>query len=192
SYFNLFTRIVGGTQVKQGSHPWQVCTRKCGFLFRTKQKYFCGDTIVSAQWVVTAAHCTLDRNLLQHLFVTAGEHDLRLRENGEQTLPVKSVIKHPNFDPRRPMNYDIALLKLYGAFNFTCLPHPGEKFEAACVCTACCWDRLDENGLLRQVLYEVDLPIPNNQECSRALSTLNKSIQGDTIMCAEFLEDACQ
>lgn len=51
--------------------------------------------------------------------VTAGEHDLRIRENGEQTLPVKYVIKHPNFDPRRPMNYDVALLKLDGAFTFS-------------------------------------------------------------------------
>ncbi|XP_069713627.1 ovochymase-2 isoform X2 [Phaenicophaeus curvirostris] len=162
SYFNFFTRIVGGNQVKQGSHPWQVSLKR-------RQKHFCGGTIVSAQWVVTAAHCVSDRNLLQNLNVTAGEHDLRIRESGEQTLPVKYVIKHPNFDPRRPMNYDIALLKLDGAFSF--------------------------NGVLPQVLYEVHLPILSSKECSRALSTLKKPIQGDTIMCAGFPDggkDACQ
>ncbi|NXL43963.1 OVCH2 protein, partial [Podilymbus podiceps] len=194
SYLNLFTRIVGGNQVKQGSHPWQVSLKR-------RQKHFCGGTIVSAQWVVTAAHCILDRNLLQYLNVTAGEHDLRIRENGEQTLPVKYVIKHPNFDPRRPMNYDIALLKLDGAFNFSpsvlpaCLPDPGEKFEAGYICTACGWGRLNENGVLPQVLYEVNLPILNTKECSKALSTLKKPIQGDTIMCAGFPDggkDACQ
>ncbi|NXP46656.1 OVCH2 protein, partial [Heliornis fulica] len=194
SYLNLFTRIVGGNQVKQGSHPWQVSLKR-------RQKHFCGGTIVSAQWVVTAAHCVLDRNLLQYLSVTAGEHDLRFREYGEQTLPVKYAIKHPNFDPRRPMNYDIALLKLDGAFNFSssvlpaCLPDPGEKFEAGYVCTACGWGRLNENGVLPQVLYEVNLPILNSKECSRALSTLKKPIQGDTIMCAGFPDggkDACQ
>ncbi|XP_075283729.1 ovochymase-2 isoform X4 [Opisthocomus hoazin] len=194
SYFNLFTRIVGGNQVKQGSHPWQVSLKR-------RQKHFCGGTIVAAQWVVTAAHCIVDRNLLQYLNVTAGEHDLRIRENDEQTLPVKYVIKHPNFDPRRPMNYDIALLKLDGAFNFSssvlpaCLPDPGEKFEAGYICTACGWGRLSENGVLPQVLYEVNLPILNSKECSRALSTLNKPIQGDTIICAGFPDggkDACQ
>ncbi|NXS52509.1 OVCH2 protein, partial [Brachypteracias leptosomus] len=194
SYFNFFTRIVGGNQVKQGSHPWQVSLKR-------RQKHFCGGTIVSAQWVVTAAHCILDRNLLEYLNVTAGEHDLRIRENGEQTLPVKFAIKHPNFDPRRPMNYDIALLKLDGAFNFSssvlpaCLPDPGEKFEAGYICTACGWGRLNENGVLPQVLYEVNLPILNSKECSRALSTLRKPIQGDTIMCAGFPDggkDACQ
>ncbi|NWR68295.1 OVCH2 protein, partial [Centropus unirufus] len=194
SYFNFFTRIVGGNQVKQGSHPWQVSLTR-------RQKHFCGGTIVSAQWVVTAAHCVLDRNLLLYLNVTAGEHDLRIRENGEQTLPVKYIIKHPNFDPRRPMNYDIALLKLDGAFNFSssvlpaCLPDPGEKFEAGYICTASGWGRLNENGVLPQVLYEVHLPILNRKECSRALSTLKKPIQGDTIMCAGFPDggkDACQ
>uniref|UniRef100_A0A8C4VFG2 Ovochymase 2 n=1 Tax=Falco tinnunculus TaxID=100819 RepID=A0A8C4VFG2_FALTI len=191
---NLFTRIVGGSQVKQGTHPWQVSLKR-------SQKHFCGGTIVSAQWVVTAAHCILDRNLLQYLNVTAGEHDLRIRETGEQTLPVKYAIKHPSFDPRRPMNYDVALLKLDGAFNFSssvlpaCLPDPGEKFEAGYICTACGWGRLNENGVLPQVLYEVNLPILNNKECSRALSTLKKPIQGDTIMCAGFPDggrDACQ
>ncbi|NWU55799.1 OVCH2 protein, partial [Dromas ardeola] len=194
SYLNLFTRIVGGNQVKQGSHPWQVSLKR-------RQKHFCGGTIVSAEWVVTAAHCLLDRNVLQYLSVTAGEHDLRIRENGEQTLPVKYVIKHPNFDPRRPMNYDIALVKLDGAFNFSssvlpaCLPDPGEKFEAGYICTACGWGRLNENGVLPQVLYEVNLPILNSKECSRALSTLKKPIRGDTIMCAGFPDggkDACQ
>lgn len=51
------------------------------------------------------------------------------------------------------------------------------------------------DGVLPQVLYEVNLPILNSMECSRALSTLRKPIQGDTILCAGFPDggkDACQ
>uniref|UniRef100_A0A8C8VQI5 Ovochymase 2 (gene/pseudogene) n=1 Tax=Pelusios castaneus TaxID=367368 RepID=A0A8C8VQI5_9SAUR len=192
--FNLFTRIVGGNQVKRGSHPWQVSLKRW-------QRHFCGGTIVSAQWVVTAAHCVLDRNLPDYLNITAGEHDLGVIEEGEQTLPVKSIIKHPNFNPKRPMNYDIALVKLDGAFNFSssvlpaCLPDVGEKFNPGDVCTTCGWGRLSESGILPQVLHEVDLPIIDNKECSRALSTLRNPIRGDTLMCAGFPDggkDACQ
>ncbi|CAM5149961.1 unnamed protein product [Natator depressus] len=192
--FNLLTRIVGGNQVKQGSHPWQVSLKRW-------QRHFCGGTIVSAQWVVTAAHCVLDRHLRDYLNITAGEHDLSLMEEGEQTLPVKAIIKHPNFNPKRPMNYDIALVKLDGAFNFSssvlpaCLPDVDEKFDPGDVCTTCGWGRLKENGILPQVLHEVDLPILDNKECSRALSTLRNPIRGDTLMCAGFPDggkDACQ
>ncbi|NXR43934.1 OVCH2 protein, partial [Hippolais icterina] len=164
--------------------------------------HFCGGTIVSAQWVVTAAPCTLDRNQLQYLHDTAGEQDLGLRESTEQTLPVKSVIQHPKFDPRTPKNYDTALLKLDGTFSFSkgrvsclsvlpaCLPHPGEKFEAGNICTACGWGGSKEKGLLPQVLCEVNLPILKSRECTRALPTLKKPI-----MCAGFPHrgrDACQ
>ncbi|XP_019375093.1 PREDICTED: ovochymase-2 isoform X1 [Gavialis gangeticus] len=194
SYFNLLTRIVGGNQVEQGSHPWQVSLKR-------RQRHFCGGTIVSAQWVVTAAHCVVDRYILDYLNVTAGEYDLSLEEEEEQTLPVESIIKHPNFNPGRPMNYDIALVKLKGSFRFSpsvvpaCLPDPDEKFDPGYICTTCGWGRLRENGNLPQVLHEVNLPILNYKECSRILLTLRKPIQGDTLMCAGFPDggkDACQ
>lgn len=47
---NLFRRIVGGTQSAQGSWPWQVA-----LLFNETQ--FCGGSLVSPHWVVSATHC---------------------------------------------------------------------------------------------------------------------------------------
>uniref|UniRef100_A0A8D0G5U0 Ovochymase 2 n=1 Tax=Sphenodon punctatus TaxID=8508 RepID=A0A8D0G5U0_SPHPU len=191
---SLLTRIVGGNQVKQGSHPWQVSLKR-------RQWHFCGGTLVSDKWVITAAHCVLDRNLLGYLTVTAGDHDLSVTEEEEQTLPVKFFIKHPNFNPKTPMNYDIALLKMDGAFKLgptvlpACLPDPDEKFDPGFICTTCGWGRLTENGILPHVLQEVDLPILEHSECSRVLLTLKKPIRGDTLMCAGFPDggrDACQ
>ncbi|NWI36219.1 OVCH2 protein, partial [Picathartes gymnocephalus] len=175
SYFALFTRVVGGNQVKQGSHPRQV-------LLKRRQKHFCGGTIVSAQ------------NLLQYLPVTTGEHDLGLSENSEQTLPVKSVIQHSKFDLRTPMS--TALLKLDGSSVLpACLPQLDERFEGGYICTVCGWGCLKENGLLPQVLYEVNLPILNSRDRSRARSSLKKPIRGDTVKWAGFPgggRDACQ
>uniref|UniRef100_H0Z468 Ovochymase 2 n=1 Tax=Taeniopygia guttata TaxID=59729 RepID=H0Z468_TAEGU len=203
SCFVLFTLVAGGNQVKQGSHPWQVSLKR-------RQKHFCGGTVVSAHWVFTAALCTLYRDLLQYLHVTAGEHGLGLRGSSEQTLSVTSVIQHPKCDPRTPMNYDIALLKLDGTFSFSslvlpaCLPHPGENFEAGYICTPCGWGHLKKRKPLTLlffsgmksliVLYEVNPPNPNSRKCSIALSTFRSPIQGDTTMCAGFPaggRDAC-
>ncbi|XP_015268234.1 PREDICTED: ovochymase-2, partial [Gekko japonicus] len=204
SFHNYLSRIVGGNQVQHGSHPWQVSLKR-------ENSHFCGGTLVSTQWVITAAHCVQSRNLLSSLTITAGEHDLTLTEQEEQTLPVKHIFSHPKFDPRKPMNYDIALLKVDGSFKYgpkvwpACLPSPDETFDPGYICSTCGWGRLREtvtnsfacysDGILPQILHEVELPILDQDECSRALSTLKKPVRGDTLMCAGFPnggKDACQ
>jgi secreted trypsin-like serine protease len=45
-------RIVGGSEAVDGEIPWQVSVQtKSGF-------HMCGGSIVSADWIVTAAHCS--------------------------------------------------------------------------------------------------------------------------------------
>ncbi|KAM8812679.1 ovochymase-2 [Rhynchonycteris naso] len=194
NYLNIFSRIVGGNQVVKGSYPWQVSLKR-------RQKHICGGTIISPQWVITAAHCVANRNTASILNVIAGKHDLSQTEPGEQNLTIESIIIHPNFSIKKPMNYDIALLKMAGTFHFgqfmgpVCLPEPGEQFKAGLICTTAGWGRLTEDGILPQVLQEVNLPILTQEECVAALLTLKKPISGQTILCTGFPDggrDACQ
>ncbi|XP_053528227.1 ovochymase-2 [Artibeus jamaicensis] len=194
NYFNIFSRIVGGSQVVKGSYPWQVSLKR-------RQKHICGGTIISPQWVVTAAHCVANRNSASALNITAGKHDLSHTEPGEQTLTIESIIIHPYFSTKKPMDYDIALLKMAGAFHFgqsvgpMCLPEPGEQFKPGLICTTAGWGRLTEDGILSQVLQEVNLPILTQEECAAALLTLKKPISGRTFLCTGFADggrDACQ
>ena len=46
-------RIVGGENAKQGSYPWQVAL---GFVKSNGESGMCGGSILSENWVVTAAH----------------------------------------------------------------------------------------------------------------------------------------
>ncbi|CAH6792909.1 Ovch2 [Phodopus roborovskii] len=194
NYFSHFSRIVGGSQVTKGSYPWQVSLKQ-------KQRHVCGGTIVSSQWVITAAHCMANRNIALTLNVTAGEHDLSQAEPEEQTLAIETIIIHPQFSTRKPMNYDIALLKMVGTFQFgqfvrpVCLPEPGEHFKPGFVCTTAGWGRLTEGGSLPQVLQQVNLPILTQEECEAALLTLRNPVTGKTFLCTGSPDggrDACQ
>ncbi|VFV38843.1 ovochymase-2-like [Lynx pardinus] len=194
NYLNIFSRIVGGSQVEKGSYPWQVSLKR-------RQKHICGGTIISAQWVITAAHCVANRNIASTLNVTAGEYDLSHIEPGEQTLTIETIIIHPYFSIKKPMDYDIALLKMDGAFHFgqfvgpMCLPEPKEEFEAGFICTTAGWGRSAEDGVVSQVLQDVNLPILTQEECVAALLTLKKPISGQTFLCTGFPDggrDACQ
>ncbi|XP_068410842.1 ovochymase-2 [Eschrichtius robustus] len=194
NYLNIFSRIVGGRQVEKGSYPWQVSLKR-------RQKHVCGGTIISPEWVITAAHCVANRNIASTFNVTAGEYDLSYIEPGEQTLTIETIIIHPYFSTKKPMDYDIALLKMAGAFHFdqsvgpVCLPEPGEQFEPGFICTTTGWGRLNEDGVVPQVLQEVNLPILTQDECITALLTLQKPISGRTFLCTGFPDggrDACQ
>ncbi|XP_030056813.1 ovochymase-2 isoform X2 [Microcaecilia unicolor] len=191
---NLFHRIVGGTQARPGLFP-------CLASLKRNNKHFCGGTIVSANRIITAAHCVMDRYLLQYLKVVVGDYDLRVREQKEQTFYVKSIIRHPEYNPNRPIHYDIAVLVLDGSIQFgetvqpACLPNQDELFEPGLLCTTCGWGRLAENGILPNILQMVDLPIVEENECNDAMLTLRTPMTGSTILCAGFPEggkDACQ
>ena len=42
--------IIGGQWADRGAWPWHI-------LFRYKERYFCGGSLINNRWVVTAAHC---------------------------------------------------------------------------------------------------------------------------------------
>ncbi|VVC99505.1 unnamed protein product [Leptidea sinapis] len=68
-------KIIGGRPAPPGKWIWQVAV-----LNRYKEA-FCGGTLVSLRWVVTAAHCVRRR-----LYVRLGEHDLLVRSRARPDL----------------------------------------------------------------------------------------------------------
>jgi secreted trypsin-like serine protease len=44
-------RIVGGMDAIRAQYPWQVA-------IVIDSAYFCGGSLISSEWVLTAAHCT--------------------------------------------------------------------------------------------------------------------------------------
>lgn len=71
-YFLLQSRIVGGVETLVNEYPMMV-----GLVDVTLKIVYCGGTIITNRWVLTAAHC-LDNQQVSNVGVLYGEHNLRV------------------------------------------------------------------------------------------------------------------
>lgn len=131
------TRIIGGEEAPHNAWPWfallMVQRRKSG-----KFSPECGATLISAKYVLTAAHCVLEQArrpiIKSRLRVRLGELDLRHPNDGEVDFGVAKIITNPKFESRTFKN-DIALIELDRVVVFdasvapACLPPPSSSSQ---------------------------------------------------------------
>lgn len=99
-------RIVGGQTATPGQFPYMVSLRRSSRMKdNTVWRHFCGGSIISPSWVISAAHCQLVGPSALRLFV--GAHHVF---NDGTGYTVNQTINHPAYNPRNYRN-DIALLE---------------------------------------------------------------------------------
>uniref|UniRef100_A0A8D1JFN4 chymotrypsin n=1 Tax=Sus scrofa TaxID=9823 RepID=A0A8D1JFN4_PIG len=135
------SRIVNGEDAVPGSWPWQVSLQdSTGF-------HFCGGSLISEDWVVTAAHCGVTTSDV----VVAGEYDQASDAEDIQVLKIAKVFKNPNFSLLTVRN-DITLLKLATPARFSrtvsavCLPSASDDFPAGTLCATTGWGKTKYTG----------------------------------------------
>ncbi|KAI4873691.1 hypothetical protein NFI96_017521, partial [Prochilodus magdalenae] len=182
------TRIVGGQLQQQGGSPWQV-------LLRNKDENgFCGGTLISPRWVITAAHCVEEAP--DH--VTIGDYDKLRPDEGEQRIKVEKVVTHPHFH-EYTFDSDIALLYLSQPVQFSSVVSP------ACLPNAHLakvlmmenqqglvsgWGAMSYLGRSSRFLRKVVLPVISHEKCAQS----TEQIITDNMFCAGFPsadKDAC-
>lgn len=100
--------IIGGSNATIGQFPFIASLRSAD------NQHYCGASIISDSWFLTAAQCTQGPFLLpQNVFAWVGAHN---RTDGIG-YAIESIAVHPRFTARFMQN-DIALLRSANNINF--------------------------------------------------------------------------
>ncbi|XP_066984559.1 clotting factor G beta subunit-like [Macrobrachium rosenbergii] len=191
---NPIIRIVGGQTTTVNEYPWQV-----GLTTPTGTKPYCGGSIVSNQWIVTAAHCVTG-SIASSVNVVVGEQNWATTSETTvtQRILASQIVVHPSYSSST-MDNDIALIKLATPITFqpdnkiapVCLPDAGNLYENVnAVVTG--WGTTTSGGIQPNELQEVTVPTLTNTQCRLSYGTA--SITANMI-CAGPLaggKDSCQ
>ncbi|XP_075175967.1 uncharacterized protein LOC142246804 [Anomaloglossus baeobatrachus] len=198
-YSGTLNRIYGGTDSKQGEWPWQVSVQN-------NDSHICGGSLISDQWVLSAAHC-FEGNADPAFFkVMLGMYQMFTATSNEIVSTVDRIISHPEF-VKIGSKGDIALMRLTSPVNFTQfiqtirLPDEWSNFPCGCYCWTTGWGAT-ENGSspTNGILQKVSVPLMNYKICDQMYhisSPENAStvIVHDYEVCAGYVDgkkDACQ
>ncbi|CRL05673.1 CLUMA_CG018706, isoform A [Clunio marinus] len=170
-------KIVGGMETYVNEYPSMA-----GLIDANEKRVFCGATIISSTHALSAAHCSIGREI-SSLGLLVGEHDTT---KGSETpftklLKIASFTNHPTFSQETNAD-DIALIRIQNSMTFTygvqpaCLPFKFRKrtfvntsVEALgwYVLLTYCWKGATEfSGPQSNVLKHVRLSIVNSESCT--------------------------
>ncbi|XP_059481753.1 brachyurin-like isoform X2 [Neocloeon triangulifer] len=157
-------QIVGGFRAARGQFPWQV------YIVMDKSSS-CGGSLISPQWILTAAHCVLGFSDFE---ITLGSAKRNIVEAGRINVVTKHKFIHHGYNDQNLQN-DIALLRLNSPINITGpfintirLPKvsDGSRTFVNTNGVVSGWGKTSDAGTVTVQLNYVTIPVISNVNCS--------------------------
>ncbi|XP_069688317.1 transmembrane protease serine 9-like [Periplaneta americana] len=155
------SRITNGQTASRGQFPWQAA-------LHVDNSWFCGGSLISNEWVLTAAHC-----IGSTYRITLGANNVNSPESGSVSVSSSSSIRHSGYNSDTLAN-DIGLVKIpsvsYSNYisPISLVPRSdqGNSFAGESVRVSG-WGKNSDSasGITAQLQY-VDLTVITNQECN--------------------------
>ncbi|XP_027455018.1 coagulation factor XI isoform X4 [Zalophus californianus] len=186
-------RIVGGTASVPGEWPWQITLH----ITSPTQRHLCGGSIIGNQWILTAAHCFDEVESPKILRVYSGILNQSEIKKNTSFFGVQEIIIHDQYEVAES-GYDIALLKLETAINYTdaqrpiCLPSKGDRNVIYTDCWVTGWGYQKLRGKIQNTLQKANIPLVTTEECQIRYRRHKISSK---MICAGYKEggkDACK
>ncbi|RZB40648.1 Trypsin and/or CUB domain containing protein [Asbolus verrucosus] len=188
--WRLSPRIIGGHETGVNEFPLMG-----GLIDASTTELFCGASIISERYALTAAHCLLHQEPT-NVGLLVGDHNLTTGTDTAAAALYRVVEfkPHPFYDSSVQQN-DIAVVKTQLPIKFSvyvgpvCLPfrYTLADFYSATV-IALGWGFLDFSGPKSDTLQEVDLSVVSNTECA---ASIPDPISANQICTYASMRDAC-
>lgn len=186
-------QIIGGDPVDPGAYPFMAAILNEDITGSDFDKQFCGGSLISDIWVLTAAHC-VEGGSASSLAVVVGR--TVLSSNQGERRAVAAVFVHPSFGDPTSLSHDAALLRLASPVSISPIilaNSADDAFEVAGTSlTVIGWGNTNANGRPNypDELRGVDVPAVSDATCSQIYGN---SLDPATMLCAGAPGiDSCQ
>ncbi|XP_045695880.1 granzyme A-like [Phyllostomus hastatus] len=175
----LCVQIIGGSEVTPHSRPYMA-------LLSGVNSSICGGALIEDRWVLTAAHCLLNKRST----VTLGAHSRSKKEPEKQILFVKKEFPYPCYD-RDTHEGDLKLLQLKKKATINKnvailnLPKRGSDVKPGTSCQVAGWGLVNNRRqVLADGLREVNVTVIDRKTCNDAQHYNYDPVIGMNMLCA--------